>query len=85
MLNVTGTATGWAAWPEQAAAQAQARYQSKLDRRKASSADTGARHEASLIDTMTELPGHSRIQDPAFLEKKRAIVDAALARARTTK
>jgi Na+-translocating ferredoxin:NAD+ oxidoreductase subunit B len=85
LLNVTGAATGWAAWSDQAAAQAQVRYAFKLDREKAGSADRGARHEESLTEALDDLPGHSRISDPAELDRKRAVVEAALARARASK
>ena len=83
--NVSGEATGWAAWSEQAAAKARARYEVKLDRKKANSADGGARHQESLTQALNDLPGHSQITDPAELDKKRAVVEAALARARARK
>lgn len=85
LLNVTGAATGWAAWSAQAAAHAQARYAFKLDRQKANSDDRASRDEASLTEALNDLPTHSRITDAAELEKKRTVVEAALARARARK
>ena len=85
LLNVTGTTTGWAAWSDQAAAQSQARYAFKVHREKAGSKDRSAGHEASLTEALNDLPGHSRITDPAELDRKRAVVEAALARARARK
>ena len=85
MLNVTGAASGWAAWSAHAAAHAQARYAFKLERQQANSADSALRHEESLTEALNDLPKHSRITDIAELEKKRTVVEAALARARARK
>jgi hypothetical protein len=34
------------------------------------------------LDKLTDLPAHSRISDPAVLDKKRGFVEAALQKAR---
>jgi Na+-translocating ferredoxin:NAD+ oxidoreductase subunit B len=82
MEPVTGAQTGWAAWPQQAAESARSRYK-KRSYRWASHADSRAEsHVKHLEDAATDLAAHSKIADPALLEKKRAVVDAALARAK---
>ena len=41
-----------------------------------------ARLEAKAAAKLADLPGHSRLTDPAALDRKRAVIEAALARAR---
>ena len=86
LLPVTAAHTGWAAWSADQAAAAQQRYQDRQarslrlarenDERLAANATTAA--AAKLAD----LPAHSLHTDPALLARKRAVVEAALARAR---
>lgn len=85
MDDVTSPATGWQAWSDALAAQARSRYamhQQRVERQH-------LEHEASLArraaDKLAHLEQHSRIEDPAALQRKRAIVEAALARARAAK
>ena len=82
MENVTGANTGWAAWSKPQADQARDRYEFHIKRR---SIDEGKRLESrveALSAKLDDLPAHSRITDPVELDKKRAVVEAALARAR---
>jgi electron transport complex protein RnfB len=74
--------TGWAAWPTAQAEQACDRYtfhQARLVRAK-------AEHEARLLakaeHKLAHLPEESRLTDPVQLDAKRAVIEAALARAR---
>lgn len=85
MLNVTGAATGWAAWSDEAAAQALARYGIRQDRKNACLDDGGAQVEKLLTETRNDLSARSPIIDPAALDRKRTVVDAALASARARK
>ncbi len=82
MENVSGAATGWAAWSQPQADRARDRYALRSLR---INADEGNRQK-SLEETdampVENLPAHSRITDPVELEKKRAVLEAALARAR---
>jgi Na+-translocating ferredoxin:NAD+ oxidoreductase subunit B len=82
MVPVTPGASGWAAWTAQQADDARARYafrQFRVDRdRRDNDARLAARASAKLAD----LGEHSRITDPAALERKRAVIEAALERAR---
>ena len=82
MENVSGSATGWAAWSQPQADEARQRYAFRSTRLAAKSASKAAQTVADLEATLADLPGYSRIEDPALLEKKRAVVEAALARAR---
>jgi Na+-translocating ferredoxin:NAD+ oxidoreductase subunit B len=82
MENVTGAATGWSAWSQPQAGRARDRYAFKSER---INTDDGKRLEKqvdALADKLDDLPAHSRITDPVELDKKRAVVEAALARAR---
>ena len=82
MENVSGSATGWAAWSQPQADEARQRYAFRSTRLATKSANKAAQTVADLEATLADLPGHSRIEDTALLEKKRAVVEAALARAR---
>ena len=82
MDTVTAGATGWAAWSATQADQARQRYEFRNTRLDVKSADKTAQNVAKLETTLADLPGHSRIQDPALLAQKRAVIEAALARAR---
>ena len=82
MENVTGSATGWAAWSLMQADAARSRYELKSYRR---ASDGGYRHKMQVnspAEALGDLPSPSHVEDPALLEKKRALVEAALARAR---
>jgi electron transport complex protein RnfB len=83
--NVTGGATGWAAWSQPQADQARKRYELHSWLRLSDEASGYKRQETKLEEALADLPGHSRISDPVELEKKRAVVEAALARARARK
>jgi len=82
MRDVTSPATGWAAWSAAAANQARARYQShqarvERDRREREQAMT-----AGAAAKLAELERYSRTTDPVQLAGKRALVEAAIVRAR---
>ena len=80
--NVTGEATGWAAWSQAQADQARRRYGFRTLRLKSEGSRLLDRQISALADTLDDLPAHARIADPVALEKKRSVVAAALARAR---
>lgn len=74
--------TGWQAWTAAQAEQASERYalrQLRLEREKK---ENDERLEAKARLKLADLPAHSMHTDPATLDKKRAIIEAALARAR---
>ncbi len=85
MENVSGQRTGWAAWSAQQAGNARQRYafhQGKVVREVAIAAE---RREEKAEMKLADLPAHSLHTDPEVLDKKRQIIEAALARSRKRK
>ena len=80
--NVTGEKTGWDAWSPDQAAQARQRYHQSGIRRAAQAAAHQTVLEAKARLKLSDLAHHSQHTDPVILDKKRAIIEAALARAR---
>jgi electron transport complex protein RnfB len=80
--NVTGTATGWAAWSPALADQAHQRYDFYGFKSKRDKLENAKRLEAKAELKLSDLPAHSQHTDPLVLDKKRAVIEAALARAR---
>ena len=80
--NVTGEASGWQAWSAPQAAQARARYELKGKRMAREADEQVERLMAKAELKHSGIAAHSQHMDPAVLDKKRAIIEAALARAR---
>lgn len=80
--NVTGENTGWAAWSQELADLARARYAFHGTKEKREKIENDERLEKKAIEKLADLPAHSLHTDPVVLEKKRAVIEAALARAR---
>ena len=80
--NVSGTATGWSAWPQTLADTARKRYEFASYRRTWEVGENEKRLEEKALTKLADLPAHSHHTDPAILDKKRAVIEAALARAR---
>lgn len=82
MVPVTGSATGWDAWSAPQADEARERYafhRFRVDRDKRENDERlAAKAQAKLAD----LEHQTRHTDPEVIEKKRAVIEAALARAR---
>lgn len=81
MPEVTA-ATGWAAWSQPQADEARERYAFKLFRRHREAEENDARLAAKAEAKLADLPAASAITDPVQLDRKRAAIEAALARAR---
>ena len=81
--NVSGSATGWAAWSPAQADQARIRYDFNSTKRKREVAENDKRLEEKAVLKLSDINAHSQHTDPAVLDKKRAVIEAALARART--
>lgn len=79
---VSGERTGWQAWTPEQARQGRERYASRQARVARTKQEHDARQEAKAREKLADLAGHSKITDPAELDKKRAVIEAALARAR---
>lgn len=82
MTPVTGSATGWQAWSPAQAAESQRRYQQHLARTARSEQENAQRLAIKAEAKLADLPAHSRHTDPDVLDRKRAVIEAALARAR---
>ena len=84
MLPVTPGKSGWQAWDETQAEEARDRYafhRLRIDRdQRENDERLAAKAQAKLAD----LARHSSITDPEALAAKRAVVDAALKRARAS-
>ena len=80
--NVTGDATGWTAWPQVLADQARNRYEFNSYRRNRDKGESAKRLEEKARIKLADLPAHSQHTDPAVLDRKKAVIEAALARAR---
>jgi Na+-translocating ferredoxin:NAD+ oxidoreductase subunit B len=82
MQDITSPDTGWAAWSATLAEQARARYQWHKIRTEREAREHDQLMAERAAAKLAELEQHSRIEDPQALARKRAVVDAALARAR---
>lgn len=80
--NVSGPATGWAAWPQALADQARVRYEFNSYRRRREEEENQKRLEEKAKTKLADLAAHSLHTDPAVLDQKRSVIEAALARAR---
>lgn len=80
--NVSGTTTGWAAWSREQADTARRRYEFHQVRQQREPAENAQRLEDKAQAKLADLASHSLHTDPAVLDKKRAVIEAALARAR---
>ena len=78
----SGTATGWQAWSQAQADMARGRYAFAGERRRRAIQTNEHRLEAKAETKLADLPAHSQHTDPAVLDRKRAVIEAALARAR---
>jgi electron transport complex protein RnfB len=82
MVEATGERTGWDAWSARQAGEARERYafhRLREERDRHENAERLARKAQARLD---DLGNASTIADPAALERKRAVIEAALARAR---
>lgn len=80
--NASGSATGWAAWSAEQAQVALERYQKRSARLKRHEREHQERLENRAREKLANLAAHSHHTDPAVLDKKRQVIEAALARAR---
>ena len=80
--NASGAATGWQAWTTEQADLARQRYASATTRRERDAQEQEARLQEKATLKLADLAAHSQHTDPAVLDKKRLVIEAALARAR---
>ena len=79
---VSDERSGWAAWTQPQAEQARQRYDARALRLVREKQEHEARLESRARVKLADLAAHSQHTDPAVLDKKRAVIEAALARAR---
>jgi electron transport complex protein RnfB len=80
--NASGAATGWAAWSSAQADEARQRYDFYSFRRTRDGLENDKRLEEKALLKLSDLAEHSQHTDPVVLDNKRAVIEAALARAR---
>lgn len=79
---VSGEDTGWQAWRPEQADQARDRYAARRQRLVREQREHDAALEAKARMKFDDLKAHSQHTDPVMLDKKRAVIEAALARAK---
>ncbi len=79
---VSGERTGWQAWSAEQADMARSRYEARRQRLQREAREHDAALEAKARMKFADLPAHSLHTDPVTLDKKRAVIEAALARAK---
>ena len=80
--DATPGAGGWAAWSEAQADEARARYAAHTARTERERRENDQRLAAKASSKLADLESASAITDPAALERKRAVIEAARQRAR---
>ena len=82
LVDATADRTGWAAWSEAQARQSLARYESRKQRLQRDDTEHAQRLERAAEAKLADLPAHTQGAEGAEADRKRAIIEAALARAR---
>lgn len=80
--NASGDATGWAAWSEQQAQQAAQRYAWHQERTARELREHDQRLQAKAAMKLADLATHTKGATGAEIERKRAVIEAAMARAK---
>ena len=80
--NVTGQDTGWQAWSAAQAAEAQDRYAFHAMRTVREDQENAQRLETKAKAKLADLPAHTHGAEGAEADRKRSVIEAALARAR---
>jgi len=80
--NASGAATGWSAWSQAAADQARSRYEFHKEKNIPHLGESARSLENKAHMKLADLATHSQHTDPTVLDQKRAVIEAALARAR---
>ena len=80
--NISGEATAWNAWTPEQATVARQRYSSRNERHLRESEAHRIKQEEKAREKLADLEEHSQITDAALLDRKRSLIEAALARAK---
>ena len=81
--NASGSRSGWDAWSQERADQARQRYQARGLRLARAAQELQERNLDKAQRKLQDLAAHSRIDDTAVLEQKKARIAAALQQARS--
>lgn len=82
MEPISGARTAWAAWSPEQADEARARYAFHRLRVLRDKQEHDERLLAKAVHKLSDLENQTRHTDPAVIERKRAVIEAAIARAR---
>jgi len=75
--------SGWAAWPQDLANLARSRYEARQIRLQREAAEHDQRLQAKALKKLADLPAHTKGTEHApEVDRKRAIIEAALAKAK---
>jgi Na+-translocating ferredoxin:NAD+ oxidoreductase subunit B len=85
IVDATPGKSGWHAWSANLADEARERYAAHLARTARDARENDERLAAKASAKLADLENASTITDPAALERKRAVIDAAMKRARERK
>ena len=80
--TVTGERTGWQAWSASLADTARNRYQERSIRLMRDEREHNKKLQEKASEKLTNLAEHSQHTDPGVLDKKRQVIEMALARAK---
>ncbi|RVU45218.1 electron transport complex subunit RsxB [Rubrivivax rivuli] len=81
LVPVTGAQTGWQAWSQPQADEARERYEFRQQRLLREQQENDERLAAKARAKLADLAAHSQLTEPAALDAKRAVIEAALRRA----
>jgi electron transport complex protein RnfB len=82
LVNETGEKAGWSAWSQAQADEARARYSFHVIRIQRDEVENQARLVDKATTKLADLPAHTQGATGAEAERKRVVIEAALARAR---
>ena len=82
LVNVTELETGWQAWSPTQAEDARSRYAFHQIKQVRDTRGQADRLEIKAEEALADVAAHSKHTDSAVLDAKRAVIEAALARAR---
>ncbi|MEY4754364.1 MAG: hypothetical protein RJA44_2039, partial [Pseudomonadota bacterium] len=82
LIPVTPGLSGWAAWSPAQAESARRQYEARNQRRARAERENAARLEAKAEHKLAHLEELTKVDSPTELDRKRTVIEAALARAR---
>ncbi|MGL6110605.1 MAG: electron transport complex subunit RsxB [Rubrivivax sp.] len=85
MVEVTGTRSGWDAWSPAQAEESRQRYEFHRLRVERERSENDQRLADKAQAKLDDLEGQSQITDPETLQRKRAVIAAAIARAKAAR